>query len=80
MNYTVYVIRSEEGFTYTGYTEDMEKRLEEHNNRSLSFWTKRGKNWKVIHREEFDSRTEAMKREKWLKMGVGRDYLKRLGI
>ena len=79
-DYTVYVIRSEEKFIYTGFTEDLENRLKEHNNRSLSFWTKRGKNWKVVHREEFESRGEAMKREKWLKTGVGREYLKKLGI
>lgn len=80
MSYTVYVIRSEEGYTYTGYTEDLKKRLNEHNNRKLSFWTKRGKNWKVVHSEEYDTGTEAMKREKWLKTGVGREYLKKLGI
>lgn len=80
MSYTVYVIRSEEGFTYTGYTEDLENRLKEHDNRSLSFWTKRGKNWKVVHSEEYNSRTVAMKREKWLKTEFGREYLKKLGI
>ncbi|MHB8929783.1 MAG: GIY-YIG nuclease family protein [Melioribacteraceae bacterium] len=74
--YFIYVIRSKEGFTYTGMTEDLRKRIAEHNNKSLSFWTKRGTNWKVIYCEEFDLKSDALKREKWLKTGVGREYLK----
>ena len=76
--YYVYVIESKEGFKYTGMTEDLEERLEQHNDRTLSFWTKRGTNWKLIYKEEFDNKTEALKREKWLKTGVGREYLKKI--
>ena len=76
--YYVYVIESKEGFKYTGMTEDLEERLEQHNDRTLSFWTKRGTNWKLIYKEEFDNKTETLKREKWLKTGVGRDYLKKI--
>ncbi len=76
--YTVYVIKSSEGFQYTGMTEDIDKRLLEHNNKALSFWTKRGSNWKIIYKEEYESKTEALKREKWLKSGVGRNYIKEI--
>lgn len=79
-NYTVYVIQSREGYRYTGYTEDLPRRLEEHNEHTLSVWTKRGSGWKVIYREEYSTASEAMSREKWLKSGVGREFLKaRLG-
>ena len=74
--YVVYVIRSIEGFTYTGVTEDLGKRLAEHNNKLLSFWTKRGREWKLIYSEEWQDKKEAYKREKWLKSGVGRDFVK----
>ena len=74
--YTVYIIRSDEGFTYTGMTEDITKRLSEHNNKSLSFWTKRGTNWKLIYSENYELKSDALKREKWLKTGVGREYVK----
>ncbi|MDP3581897.1 MAG: GIY-YIG nuclease family protein, partial [Ignavibacteria bacterium] len=74
--YTVYVIKSSEGLQYTGTTEDVEKRIIEHNNKTLSFWTKRGSNWEIIYKEEFESKAEALKREKWLKSGVGRNYIK----
>jgi putative endonuclease len=73
--YVVYVIKSEEGYKYTGLTEDIQNRLSQHNNHSLSKWTKRGKNWKVIYKEEYNSKSEALKREKWLKTGSGRDFL-----
>ena len=78
MKYYVYVIQSKEGYRYTGMTEDLDLRLKQHNDKTLSFWTKRGTNWKLIYKEEFESKTEALKREKWLKTGAGRDYLKRV--
>lgn len=64
MKYYVYIVKSKEGFHYTGFTEDLEKRLIEHNEKDLSFWTKRGTNWKLIFTEEFENKTEALKREK----------------
>ena len=76
--YYVYVIESKEGLIYKGMTDNLEKRLVEHNNKELSFWTKRGTEWKLIYKEEFDNKTEALKREKWLKTGVGREYLKKI--
>ena len=75
MKYYVYVILSLEGYHYTGMTEDLDKRLNEHNDKSLSFWTKRGTNWKLIYKEEFENKQDALKREKWLKTGVGREFL-----
>jgi putative endonuclease len=75
----VYVIKSQEGLRYTGMTEDLEKRLTEHNDKLLSFWTKRGSHWKVVYTEEYTTKAEALKREKWLKSGVGREFLKTLG-
>ena len=74
------VIKSLEGYYYTGSTEDLERRLSEHNNKSKSFWTKRGSNWEVIYSEEFESRQEAMKRERWMKSGHGKKLLKEKGL
>jgi putative endonuclease len=58
--------------------DNLQRRLVEHNNKTLSFWTKRGTNWELIYKEEFDNKTEALKRERWLKTGVGREYLVRI--
>lgn len=61
-------------------TEDLEKRLAEHNCKSLSLWTKRGNDWKLAYTEVFDSKADALKREKWLKTGVGREFLRSKGL
>jgi putative endonuclease len=76
--YFIYVIQSKEGYKYTGMTEDLELRLNHHNNKSLSFWTKRGTDWKLTYKEEYSTKSEALKREKWLKTGIGREYLNKI--
>jgi len=72
----IYIIRSEEGNHYTGHTLDLQRRLTAHNS-GLSHSTKHGHNWKLIHTEVYITRAEAMKREKWLKSGVGREWIKK---
>lgn len=54
MKYNVYVFKSSEGYYYTGMTEDLERRLSEHNNKSKSSWTERGTNWEVIYLAEIN--------------------------
>lgn len=77
-HYIVYVIESIEGYRYIGVTEDIEQRLKEHNEHQLSFWTKRGTDWKLLYSEEYEAKTEALKREQWLKSGVGREFLNKM--
>jgi len=72
--YIVYVIKSKTGHRYTGHTNDLERRLIEHNS-GLCKTTCRESTWQVIYTEEYSIRSEAMKREKWLKSGRGRDFL-----
>jgi putative endonuclease len=50
--------------------------LNEHNNGQCKT-TKADSGWVLVHSEEYGSRGEAMKREKWLKTGVGREFLKK---
>ena len=73
----VYVIESKEGFRYIGSTTDLPKRLYQHQNQ-LAGWTKRGSDWRLVYSEEFMIYAEARKREKWMKTGIGRDFLKSL--
>lgn len=61
---------------YTGQTEDLDRRLFEHNNNLLGRFTKNKGPWKLIHSEKFTTRSEAMAREKYLKTGAGRDWIK----
>jgi len=75
MAYYTYVIISDEGYHYTGHTADLDLRVERHFMKTTHY-TKRGKNWRIIYSKEFSSRAEAMKHEKWLKSGSGREWAK----
>ncbi len=81
MSYYVYVLRSEStGKTYIGQTDNLEKRVVQHNDpdNTLSLYTKRNKgSWRLIYHEICKTRSEAMKREKLLKTGVGREHIKK---
>ena len=62
---------------YTGHTQDLESRLAAHN-RGLSRYTKQRGPWVLVYSEEFETRSEAMKREKFFKSGKGREALKEI--
>ena len=74
--YYSYVLRSlKNGILYKGSTENIENRLEIHNLGLVKF-TSKYLPWELVITEEFSTRAEAMKREKWYKTGVGRDWIK----
>ena len=69
MNYYVYVIRSDNKsrvITYVGYTNNLKKRLMLHNNGKGAKFT-RGRLWKIIYSEKFDTKNEAKSREYYIK-------------
>jgi putative endonuclease len=76
----VYILQSETtSETYVGQTADLERRLAEHNDleNRRTLHTKRRKGpWKLLHSETFATRV-AMKRERELKSGVGREWIRR---
>ncbi|MBK9285205.1 MAG: GIY-YIG nuclease family protein [Sphingobacteriaceae bacterium] len=75
--YTIYVIYSDaKKVKYTGYTDDLDRRLKEHNEGILGKFTKNKGPWRLIYQEEVDNIIEARKREKYLKTGSGRDFIK----
>jgi putative endonuclease len=65
--------------TYVGQTEDLCRRIKEHNDpenqRTLHTKRRRGP-WVIVYWDSHDSRGEAMKRERFLKTGRGRDWIK----
>lgn len=74
----VYVLWSETlRKRYVGSTEDLGKRLAQHN-AGESVFTKRGMPWRIIHTENYPTRREAEKRERELKSGQGRAWLDRM--
>jgi len=65
--YYVYVIQSEkDGSTYIGYTEYLVRRIKEHNQGKTKS-IKHKVPYNLIYTEEFESKTEARKRELKLK-------------
>ena len=76
----VYVIKSSvDGRLYKGLTSDLQKRINEHN-RGKTKTTKAFKPWELVYYEEFSTRDEARQREKYLKTGSGRRFLKSLDL
>ncbi|QQS44236.1 GIY-YIG nuclease family protein [Candidatus Roizmanbacteria bacterium] len=77
MFYYTYVLESTiNGTLYIGWTTDLVHRIEEHNNKNVTS-TKRYVPWVVVYYEACRSKKGAIEREKQLKTGFGRAYLKR---
>ena len=65
MNYFVYVIgslKNSKPKTYVGWTKNLNERLRKHNSGKGAKSTK-GRKWKIIYHEIFNSKEKAMKRE-----------------
>ena len=68
MNYFVYMLKSlgKASVTYVGYTNNLKKRIDLHNNNKGAKFT-RGRKWKLIYREKLNSKREAISREYYIK-------------
>ncbi len=68
MSYYVYMLKSleEKTVTYVGYTSDIKKRIKLHNLGKGAKFT-RGRKWKLIYKEKFNSKKEAISREYYIK-------------
>ncbi len=72
----VYVLQSEkDGNWYTGSTSDLKKRLQEHN-KGYNFSTKNRRPWKLIYYEASLNENDSKARERYLKSGMGKRYLR----
>jgi putative endonuclease len=72
----VYVLKSlVNNRFYTGSTNDLVRRLEEHN-RGKSKYTKLTRPFVLVYKEKYFSRIEARRRERFLKTGKGREFIK----
>jgi putative endonuclease len=78
MAYYFYVLQSETtGSFYTGHTENLQKRVFEHNNRRTISTKNRGP-WVLFYSEEYLTRAEAAKREREVKRMKSRGYIQAL--
>jgi putative endonuclease len=70
----VYLIQSEvDSSFYIGYTSNLELRIKQHNN-GESIYSRRKKPWKLVYSEEFENKTFALKRERFLKKQKNKDF------
>ena len=76
--FIVYILFSEStGRFYVGFSADLDDRILRHNQgRSKS--TKAGIPWNLVHQEAFESRSEAMAREKEIKGWKSADRIRSL--
>ncbi len=76
--YHVYAMKSEkDGRIYVGMAKDVEIRVVQHN-KGKSKSTKGYRPWRLIYSEPAGARLQARVREKYLKSGVGKEFLKAL--
>ncbi|WP_263834493.1 GIY-YIG nuclease family protein [Salinibacter sp.] len=59
----VYVIECSDGTYYTGYTTDVERRVDEHNDGTAAKYTRGRRPVTLVHVESYDSQSAAMQRE-----------------
>jgi len=77
MMYYVYVLQSEKDRgLYIGFTADLRRRLTEHQ-QGVSISTKSRRPWRLIYYEAYLEKWDAEGREKFLKSGAGRTFLKK---
>ena len=80
MPYYVYVLRNDLEKIYIGQTSNLAVRLNRHNgllpSKARSYTKINRGSWKLVYKEAFSTRSDAVKREKFLKSHQGRDLIK----
>lgn len=75
--YYTYVLKSEKnGTQYTGSTDDLKRRLDEHNSGTGGTYTSKNRPFKLVYYEAYISYDLARKAERFYKTGKGREILK----
>lgn len=78
MPYFVYILQSEKDESYyIGSTQDLDSRLERHN-QGRSQYTKPKRPWKLVYSEEHRDRSSAVKRENEIKRRKSKEYIESL--
>ena len=78
MYYVYAVYNAQNKKYYIGQTRNLDIRINLHNNRTFKgcYTSRFSGDWKLFYKEEFNSRIEALTREKQLKSYRGREFLK----
>ncbi len=65
--WTVYILECADKTLYTGITNDLQNRLEKHSNGTGAKYTKGRAPFNVIYTEQHRTKSQALKREIWIK-------------
>ena len=77
MLFYVYIILSSgNNKTYVGHTDNLVRRLKEHNS-GKSIYTKKYNDWSFLHTESFKTEQETIVKEKYFKSRAGRMLIKK---
>ena len=75
--FAVYILKSlSSDKHYVGYTQNLISRFQSHNEFGKKGFTTRYRPWFVVWVEFYSTKTEAMSREKFLKSGKGREWMR----
>ena len=77
MPYFIYILRSQDGTYYVGYTQDLSERLQRHN-QGRSKYTKAKRPWELVYSEELQDRSSAIQRELEIKNCKSKVYIETL--
>jgi len=67
MPYYVYILLCKDGSYYTGHAKNVKHRIEQHKKGQGARYTRMHEPAKIVYMEEFNSRSDAMKREREIK-------------
>ena len=73
MSYYVYILRCSDDTLYTGYTNNLENRLLKHNSGKGAKYTRGRTPCILVYYEEYDSKSDALKREYFIKHKMNRE-------
>ena len=74
--FVVYILYCENfNKTYTGFTSNLIARFKSHNFLETKCYTLKFRPWQVVYVEFYNFKSDAMAREKYLKSGVGREFI-----
>ena len=67
--YWVYILENPRGKLYIGHTDDLDRRIEQHNNPQAGSgkYTHKHGPWRLVYQEACQSRSEAVRRERFIK-------------
>jgi len=78
MYYVVYIIENTLNKSwYIGFTKDLKQRIKDHNSKKSPYTSKLDGKWVLIYAELYLCKKDALGREKFLKSGSGRNFIKR---